>query len=257
MMKQPFVILVSRLFLTTQSYRKTQAHIHSLLTALYDTKKSKDISTRQEAEQIISYGNKALPFWRLQNVIIVFIFIGCKGLTNKPASYWETQKANFRYQNKKEFVSDSLLWADFQANSFKKLKHPMFDSIIGAPGYLYSWQDRDTTKNEFTIINDDGELGLKIFYFILDRKDSLLSWAQIAGKGSEGGYWFETKSKFISQDSLLNIGAITQWLDFDNNQQLTSTKGDSTFSFFIFDKTGKVTEKVFKEVLELNFDKDQ
>lgn len=132
----------------------------------------------------------------------------------------------------------------------------MFDSIIGDPGYLYSWQDRDTTKNEFTIINDDGELGLKIFYFILDKKDSLLSWTQIGGKGSEGGYWFETRSKFINPDTLLNIGAITQWLDFDNKERMTKTKGDSTFSYHIIDKTGKVTGKVLKEVKELNFDND-
>lgn len=132
----------------------------------------------------------------------------------------------------------------------------MFDSIIGDPGYLYSWQDRDTTKNEFAIINDDGELGLKIFYFILDKQDSLLSWTQIGGKGSEGGYWFETRSKFINADTLLNIGAITQWLDFDKKERMTKTKGDSTFSYLIIDKGGKVTAKVFREVKELNFDKD-
>lgn len=190
---------------------------------------------------------------RLQILIIVLLFISCYGLTKKN-SFWETQKTNFKYQNKKEFVSDSLLWADFEANSFKKLSHPMFDSIIGHPGYLYSWQNRDTTKNEFTIINDDGELGLKIFYFILDKKDSLLSWKQIGGKGIEGGYWFETRSKFITPDTLLNIGAITQWLDFDKKEVMTKTKGDSTFSYLIIDKTGKVTEKVFREVKDLNFD---
>ena len=132
----------------------------------------------------------------------------------------------------------------------------MFDSIIGAPGYLYSWQDRDTTKNEFAIINDDGELGLKIFYFILDKKGSLLSWTQIGGKGSEGGYWFETRSKFISPDTLLNIGAITQWFDFDKDQKMEKTKGDTTFSYLTIDRNGKVTEKVFKEVKDLNFENE-
>ena len=133
----------------------------------------------------------------------------------------------------------------------------MFDSIIGAPGYLYSWQERDTTTNEFTIINDDGELGLKIFYFILDKEGRLLSYTQIGGRGSEGGYCFETRSKFINPDTLLNIGAITQWSNFVNKQKTERTKGDSTFSFLIFEKTGKVTQKVFKEVKELNFDKVQ
>jgi len=148
------------------------------------------------------------------------------------------------------------LWADFEAKTFKKIRHPLFDSIIGNPGYLYSWQDRDITKNEFTIINDDGELGLKFFYFILDKKDSLLSWTQIGGKGSEGGYWFETRSKFISRDTILNIGAITQWMDFDKNQKMEKTKGDTTFSYLIIDSSGKVIEKVFKEVKDLHFEKE-
>lgn len=132
----------------------------------------------------------------------------------------------------------------------------MLDSIIGSSGYLYSWQDRDITKNEFAVIDDDGELGLKLFYFILDKKDNLLSWRQVAGKGSEGGYWLETRSKFISPDTLLSIGAITQWLDFDKKQQMTKTIGDSTFSYLIIDKAGKVTEKIFKEVKDLNFDQE-
>ena len=153
-------------------------------------------------------------------------------------------------------MSDSTLRADFKANAFEKIRHPLFDSIIGDPGYLYSWQDRDTTKNEFTIINDDGELGLKIFYFILDKKDSLLSWTQIGGKGSEGGYWFETRSKFISHDTILNIGAITQWLDFDKQQKMEKTKGDTTFSYLTIDSKGKVTEKVFKEVNDLHFENE-
>ena len=130
----------------------------------------------------------------------------------------------------------------------------MFDSILGDKVYLYSWQDREKTKNEFTVINDDGELGLKIFYFILDKKDSLLSWKQIGGKGSEGGYWFETRTKLLNKDTMLNIGAITQWLDFDKMKELKIKKGDTTFSYLIIDQFGKVTEKVFKEVKDLHFE---
>jgi hypothetical protein len=193
---------------------------------------------------------------RLLISIIALLFISCNGLSGKSFSFWETQKNNFKYQNKKEFVSDSMLRADFKANNFKKIRHPLFDSIMGNPGYLYSWQDRDTTKNEFTVIKNAGELGLKIFYFILDKKDSLLSWTQIGGKGSEGGYWFETRSKFISSDTLLNIGAITQWLDFDKEQKMERTKGDTTFSYLIIHSNGKVTEKIFKEVKDLHFDNE-
>jgi len=190
---------------------------------------------------------------RLLTSFILLCFISCNSQTKKTYSFWVTQKTNFKYQDKKEFASDSILRADLESNSFKKLKHPMFDSIIGAPGYLYSWQDRDSIKNEFTIILDDGELGLKIFYFILSKNDSLLSWKQIGGKGSEGGYWFETRSKFLSNDTLLNIGAITQWLDFDKQKNMEKTKGDTTFTYFIIQSDGKVTEKIFKEVKDLHF----
>jgi hypothetical protein len=194
---------------------------------------------------------------RLLISIIVLLFVSCNGLTRKSSSFWETQKPNFKYKNKKEFVSDSLLRVEFETKNFKKLRHPMFDSIIGVPGYLYSWQDRDTTKNEFTIIKDDGELGLKIFYFILDKKDSLLSSTQIGGKGSEGGYWFETRSKFVSPDTLLNIGAVTLWFDFGKQKKMEETKGDTTFSYLTIDSSGNMTEKVFKEVKDLNFGKEQ
>lgn len=129
----------------------------------------------------------------------------------------------------------------------------MFDSILDGYAFLYSWHDRDTSKNEFTILKDDGELGLKIFYIILDKKNRLLSYTQIGGKGYEGGYSFETRSKFISRDTLLNIGAITQVWDSDKQTRMEKTKGDTTFSYFIIDNAGKVTEKVFKQIKELNF----
>src|SRR5690606_29223494 len=122
--------------------------------------------------------------------------------------------------------------------------------------YLYSWQDRDKTKNEFTVVKDDGELGLKIFYFILDKKDNLISWTQIGGKGSEGGYWFETWTTIKNNDTLINIGAITQWYDFDKQMKMEKTKGDTTFSYLIIDSRGKVTESIFKEVKDLNFENE-
>jgi len=191
---------------------------------------------------------------RIQTFLIIVLFLGCKNLTKNDNSYWETQKQDFKYQNKKEFISDSILRANYK--TFKSLKHPLFDSILGDKVYLYSWQDRDKTKNEFTVINDDGELGLKIFYFILDKHDSLLSWKQIGGKGSEGGYWFETQTKLLNNDTMLNIGAITQWLDFDKMKELKIKKGDTTFSYFIIDQNGKVKDTVFKEVKDLHFENE-
>ena len=191
---------------------------------------------------------------RIQTFLLIIFFSGCRNLTKNSSSFWGTRKPDFKYQNRNEFVSDSILRADYK--TFKTIKHPLFDSILGNKVYLNSWQDRDITKNEFTVINDDGELGLKIFYFILDKKDSLLSWKQIGGKGSEGGYWFETRTKLLNKDTMLNIGAITQWLDFDKMKELKIKKGDTTFSYLIFDRYGKVTEKVFKEIKDLHFENE-
>ena len=173
-------------------------------------------------------------------------------MTKNSNSFWETQKPAFKYQNKIEFVSDSILRADYK--NFKTIKHPLFDSIVGDKVYLYSWQDRNKTTNEFTVINDDGELGLKIFYFIFNKKDSLLSWKQIAGKGGEGGYWFETRTKLLNMDTMLNIGAVTQIFDFNQMKELKTKKGDTTFSYLIIDRNGKVTKKVFKEIKKLHFE---
>jgi len=140
--------------------------------------------------------------------IITILFLSCNSSTSRKSSYWEQKKDDFKYVNKKEFISDSTLKAEFE--SLKTISHPIFDTTLRSKVYLYSWQDRDKTKNEFTVVKDDGELGLKIFYFILDKKGNLISWTQIGGKGSEGGYWFETWTTIKNNDTLINIGAITQ-----------------------------------------------
>ncbi|MXV50071.1 hypothetical protein GS399_03735 [Pedobacter sp. HMF7647] len=60
-MKRPAIILIYLTLLTSLSFGQSQSQVDSLLTALYDTKKSKDISTQKEATQIISFGDKVLP----------------------------------------------------------------------------------------------------------------------------------------------------------------------------------------------------
>ena len=136
----------------------------------------------------------------------------------------------------------------------KKISHPLFEGMTSDPVYLYSWQERDPIQTEFTVIKEEGELGLKIFYFILDKKGRLLSCTQVAGRGSEGGYWFEARSKFVGPDTILSTGAITQWYDFDKQQKMEKTKGDTTFSCYVIGKSGNVTGKVFKEVKDLHFE---
>ena len=187
-------------------------------------------------------------------VIISIFFIACKGVTKQPSSFWEQQKGNFKYQNKNEFVSDSLLMAEYKG--LKQSSDSLFKDLHSNHVYLYSWQERDKTKNEFTVIKDDGELGLRVFYFIVDKNDRLLSWTQIAGRGGEAGVSIETRSRFISRDTMLNIGAITQWYDFRRQQNMDKPKGDSTFSHYVIEKNGKITERVFKEIKELGFEEE-
>jgi hypothetical protein len=164
-------------------------------------------------------------------------------------------KSKFPLRNVKEFISDSVLWTNYK--KYPTIKNKMLDTTISSGDkYLYSWQDRDSSKNEFTVILDDGELGLKIFYIILDRQDNFLSSTQIAGKGSEGGYWFGTTSTFLSADTLLNIGAITKWYDEKTNAPLRQTKGDTTFAKMYIDKYGKFNITQTRKHFEIDFEKN-
>jgi hypothetical protein len=178
--------------------------------------------------------------------------ISCNNKKDQPRSFWEQQKDKFKYKQKNEFASDSSLFKEY--TTLTRMRHPLFDSLFHGPAYLYSWQERDGTKTEFTIIKDAGELGLKMFYFILDKNDKLLSVTQVSNVGYEGGYIFETNSKWISRDTMLNIGATTELFSSDINNRDSILKGDTTLSYFIVDRNGQVTKKKFKEVKALDFD---
>ncbi len=192
-------------------------------------------------------------FFHLGIATIILFIISCNMLKGKNHSYWGTQKNKFKHRNLSEFVSDSLLRTNIK--SCYSQWHKSLDSISSNKKvYLYSWQDRDTTKNEFTVVHDRGELGLNIYYLIFDKNDKLLSMTDLAGAGNEGGYIFETRSKFINRDSIFQIRAITQWLDFERGEKMDKPIGDSTFLSLTIDDTGKVTEKILKEVKELNYD---
>ena len=186
--------------------------------------------------------------------IITILFLSCNSSTSLKSSYWENKKDDFKYLNKKEFISDSTLEAELE--SLKLISHPIFDTTLEDKVYLYSWQDRDKSKIEFTVVHDEGELGLKIWYFILDKDSNLISWTQVGGKGSEFGFTFETRSTFKNTDTLINIGSTTQWIDFAKLKKMEKTIGDTTFSYLIIDSRGKVTKSIFKKVKELDFGKE-
>lgn len=188
---------------------------------------------------------------RIPIFILVLLLFSCNNSSHNNKSYWKQQKKAFKYLNKREFISYYELRKELE--SLTPIKHQMLDSLLGEKLYLYSWQERDTSKIEFTILKDDGELGLKFFYFILDKKDNLISWRQIGGKGGEPGYSFETKTTIINKDTMISISSITEYWDSEKQTSLTKTKGDTTFSYLIIDKKGKIREHVFKEVKTLNF----
>jgi len=81
--------------------------------------------------------------------------------------------------------------------------------------------------------NSRFEEGLGIYYYILDRNDSLLAWKQIAGRGTEGIFAFETQSNFLNEDTLTIVSAVTQWCDLENNRKMMPPKSDTTFRYLI------------------------
>ena len=184
-------------------------------------------------------------------VIILFILYSCNE-EKKPITFWETQRNNFRYQDKKEFIIDSSIWENYK--SLMSSRHPMFDSIVSGPVYLYSWQQRAPENIEFTVLKDRGEHGLSILYFIVDNNGKIISWEQVAGKGYEGGYSFETFSRVLNKDTLIHAGAITQLIDFNTLKKMARTKGDTSFYYLTIDKSGKFNKQQYKEIKEINFD---
>lgn len=141
-------------------------------------------------------------------VVMMYVLTNCNILKVKGDSYWESQRDNFKYSNLKSFISDSILKENVK--SCYKVRHKSLDGVFSSGKvYLYSWQSRDSTKNEFTVVKDEGELGLDIIYIIMDKDDNLISTTELAGRGREGGYIFEIRSEFIATDSILQIRSTT------------------------------------------------
>jgi hypothetical protein len=141
-------------------------------------------------------------------MILTISLFGCNHST-KVDSYWEGQKDNFKYRNKTYFFISEEIQHDLAA--FKKVKLQVdrwIDSV-----YLYSWQERDPSKNEFTVIGLEDESGPALFYVIMDKKDSLLSSIQLAGINNEGygGNFFSTT--FFAKDS---FHITTKYVDNQN-----------------------------------------
>ncbi len=174
-------------------------------------------------------------------VTFLWLISACSNPRPARLSYWESMKDSFPLRNVQKFASDSTLEANYK--TYPKIKNSLLDSVISRENiYLYSWQERDTSKNEFTVLLDDGELGLKLFYLVFTKHDSLLSYTQLSGSGGEAGTRYETRSHFLSKDTLFQVGTITQFYNHAGpGPQMAS---DSTFSRLYFDKSGKVIEEI-------------
>ncbi len=139
-------------------------------------------------------------------LLMILLFLSCKHKINSvtESSSLLNLKDSFAIKNLKEFVIDSNIQSSYRI--FNKIKNKQIDSAISyGTHYLYSWQQRDSAFIEFTTIIDDGEHGLRIVYFVFDKKDSMLSTTQVANKGGEGGIIYETLSQFKSKDTLFHI----------------------------------------------------
>lgn len=197
---------------------------------------------------------------RLLTAILFVFFAGCKPMVPPPlppSSYWEQQKGNFRYLNKTEFVSDSALRADL--HNMKMSNHPIFRSITSQPVYLYSWQDRVPTTNEFTVIEDKGPQGLNIYYLTFNKKDSLIAYQWIAGQDDETVREYKKASKLSGRDTLLSIYCPISGYDPVTKKKFVPDWNDAYR--FIIEKNGVFAEYItFIETPEyrtvINFWKD-
>jgi hypothetical protein len=93
---------------------------------------------------------------------------------------------------------------------------PWIDSV-----YLYSWQERDPTKSEFTAIGIEGKYGRSLFYLVFDNKDSLISSTKIAGTDDDGDSWSTFGTTFFSKDSFYMTTNGTTLHAIEKNGQVT------------------------------------
>gem|GEM_PF-1460491 len=159
-------------------------------------------------------------------------------------------RGKFKYENVNYFIFDSSL-----LESYKLLpvsNHPTIKRMLAGRVYLYSWQTRDSTTKEFTVIEDNGETGMTIYYFILDKSDNIISHQRLAGIGREGTYLFETSTKIYNKDTMLGQSSTTEWWDLSQNQKLEPTKGDTLFFYSIINSDNHFVEVNYLETKTLD-----
>lgn len=181
--------------------------------------------------------------------IIVLSILACEhvhsdnlGLTSK----WLTLKDSFAKKDLTEFKLDNNL--DYE--SFHKISNRLLDSSKSDQWnkiYLYSWQQRDSSFTEFTTIIKEEDRGVRIMYYVFDKKDSLISATPVAWINVEQ-YKFDTWSRFKSKNILVSTRTMTL------PTKSEKTIADTSIVEIVFNKNGSVSEKKIYEKKELKLD---
>lgn len=175
-------------------------------------------------------------------ILMCLILLSCKSNDKEP--YWLGQKEKFKLKNIQTFLIDSSLKRNYK--DYPLLKNQELDSLLNEQEtYLYSWQERDTSFIEFTILTWDEYRGMGLYYLVADKEDHIISTLRIAGANGEGGSKYEGYGSFISRDTLLQTSAITSFLDLKTMKNFDRPKGDTTIWKIFFTKEGQmISDKV-------------
>jgi len=186
---------------------------------------------------------------RLIASLILFAFISCNGYKNESSSKTLLKAEGFHFRNLNSFIIDSLLWKSYYTDknnglNLKKVTAKDVDSaFLHNDLYLYSWQQRNSTFTEYTVLSDNGDPGLSIHYLIFDKKGKLVSNAKVAGLGKDaGGPQYETRSYFKGLDTLVLTRAETMLVDYKTLEPLKHSKGDTAIYNMIIGKDGAIKE---------------
>jgi hypothetical protein len=194
---------------------------------------------------IIKYQHSSKPFslavmfcrhqMRLFFAILLILITSCNHSDADNLSVWERRKNNFKYHHKTEFIVDDTLVADL--TSLKKASlHilPWIDTV-----YLYSWQGSDKSKNEFTVVGNEGKYGPSIFYVITNKKDSLISSTRVSGINDSGNEWNNFKTVFVTKDTFFIDEGKTKVSYRDTLEKYRATR--SGFTLHAIEENGDVT----------------
>ena len=204
-------------------------------------------------------GNANLTFMRIVALILFYFFLSCnhsvKNSKQTSSSVWQNLKDSFARQNLNEFLLDDALYKKYK--SYHKINNNLLDSTISnqwSSIFLYSWQQRDTSFIEFTTIIQEEDRGVRIMYYVFNRKDSMLSAIPVAWQNMEAEYRFDTWSRFTSKDTLQLKSAQTLVYEVGKRSMLIKTKGDTSIVEIAFRKDGTTKERTIFEKKELKLE---